>query len=149
MWRRVAIEARIDHPPERVFPYLADADTWHRFAPAVADRRRIDEGPLRTGARWAAVDRIGPFRVRFTDELAELEADRRVVWHSSAPWNSRVEYVCEPDAVGTRVLARYEGNVSGWLRLVAMLPTPVLAWILQRDFSGLRAMLASEAGRGD
>jgi len=107
-------------------------------------RRQIGEGPAGIGTKWAAIDRIGPFKVHFSDELVELDADRRVVWHSTAPWNSRVEYVCLPEPGGTRVLARYEGDVAGWLRLVALLPTAVLARILERDFKGLRARLAAD-----
>jgi hypothetical protein len=49
-----------------------------------------------------------------------------------------------PEPGGTRVLARYEGDVAGWLRLVALLPTAVLARILERDFKGLRARLAAD-----
>jgi len=144
MWRRVEIEAGIDHPPERVHAYLANPSRWHEFAPAVVLRRQIGEGPAGIGTKWAAIDRIGPFKVHFSDELVELDADRRVVWHSTAPWNSRVEYVCLPEPGGTRVLARYEGDVAGWLRLVALLPTAVLARILERDFKGLRARLAAD-----
>lgn len=146
MWRRVEIEARLDHPPERVFPYLANPARWHEFAPAVFQRRQIGDDPLGVGTRWAAIDRIGPFKVHFIDELVERDADRRVVWDSTSPWNSRVEYVCVPDGGGTRVLARYEGDVAGWLRLVALLPTFVLARILERDFKGLRSSLAVEDG---
>jgi uncharacterized protein YndB with AHSA1/START domain len=146
MWRRVEIEARLDHPPERVFPYLANPARWHEFAPAVFLRRQIGEEPLGVGTRWAAIDRIGPFKVHFTDELVELDTNRRVVWDSTTPWNSRVEYVCVPETAGTRVLARYEGDVAGWLRLVALLPTFVLARILERDFKGLRSRLAAEHG---
>jgi uncharacterized protein YndB with AHSA1/START domain len=144
MWRRVALDLRISYPPERVFPYLADPARWPEFAPAVASRRRIGDGPPGLGSRWAAVDRIGPFRVRFIDELTELEPDARVVWLSTSPWNSRVEYRLVPDADQTRILARYEGDVAGWLRLVALLPTFVLARILMRDFHGLRRRLEAE-----
>jgi len=145
VWRRVEIEASIDHPPGRVFAYLADPERWHEFAPAVVFRRQIGEGPPGIGTRWAAIDRIGPFKVHFTDQLVERETDRRVVWHSTAPWNSRVEYDCVPQSGGTRVLARYEGDVAGWLQLVALLPTAILARILARDFSGLRRRLAADA----
>ncbi|MGH2462929.1 MAG: SRPBCC family protein [Candidatus Limnocylindria bacterium] len=146
MWRRVEIEAGIDHPPGRVYAYLADPARWHQFAPAVVQRRQIGDGPRVVGTKWAAIDSIGPFRIHFTDELIELDAERRVVWHSTTPWNSRVEYVCLPESGGTRVLARYEGDVAGWLRLVALLPTVILAKILQRDFKGLRATLAADTG---
>ena len=148
MWRRVEIEASIDHPVEVVFACLADPDRWPEFAPAVERRQQITPGPITIGSRWEATDRIvGPLKVRFIDELAEHEADRRVVWRSTAPWNSRVEYVCESVADGTRVMASYEGDVAGWLRLVALLPTAVLAWILRRDFRGLRALLDADASR--
>ena len=144
MWRRVTLDVHLDHPPARVYPYLADPCRWPEFAPAVDSRRPLDSGPLQVGHRWAAVDRIGPFRVRFTDILEVVEHDRRVVWHSTSPWNSRVEYVCTPDAGGTRIYADYGGDVDAALQLVALLPTFVLAQILRRDFSGLRRVLEEE-----
>jgi hypothetical protein len=146
MWRRVTLEVFVDHPPERVFPYLADPVRWPEFAPACASRRRIGDGPPTVGSRWAAVDRIGPFRIRFTDELCEVEPDARVVWDSTTPWNSRVAYHLEPHPRGTRIEAHYAGDVAGWLRLVALLPTWVLARILLRDFHGLGHRLAAEDG---
>ena len=144
MWRRVRLEATIDHPPARVFPYLADPATWHEWAPAVVERQALGDGKPAVGSRWAAVDRIGPFRIRFTDELVVLDADERVVWDSTTPWNSRVEYRCVLEKGGTRVFASYEGDVAGWLRLVALLPTPILRRILMRDFKGLRRLLAAQ-----
>ena len=145
MWRRVRLETVIDHPPESVFPYLADPARWHEFAPAVVERVPVGTVPEPgVGARWAAVDRIVLFKVRFQDELVALDANERVVWDSSTPWNSRVEYRCVPESGGTRILASYEGDVAGWLRLVALLPTPILRRILMRDFHGLERRLAAE-----
>lgn len=142
MWRRVQLEATIDHPPTHVFPYLADPARWIEWAPAVIERLSLGDGEPVVGSRWAAVDQIGPFRIRFTDELVVLETNERVVWDSTTPWNSRVEYRCVAEAGGTRVFASYEGDVAGWLRLVALLPTAILRRILMRDFIGLRRRLA-------
>jgi len=86
MWRRIEVNARVDHPVERVFAYLANPLLWHEFAPACVFRRQIGDLPLEVGTRWMATDQIGPFRFHFVDELAELEPDRRVVWLSSTPW---------------------------------------------------------------
>jgi uncharacterized protein YndB with AHSA1/START domain len=144
VWRRVTLDVHLDHPPSRVYPYFADPGRWPEFAPAVHSRRPLDTGPLAVGQRWASVDQIGPFRVHFTDVLEVLEHDRRVVWHSTSPWNSRVEYLCTLDRGGTRVQADYGGDVASGLRLVALLPTFVLARILLRDFAGLRRALAAE-----
>lgn len=148
MWRRVTLEAWIAHPPARVFPLLADPARWPDFAPAVDRRVRIGAGPPVVGSRWTAVDRIiGPFRVHFEDVLEEVDPDRRVVWHSTAPWNSRVEYVCAAEGQGTRVHASYEGDISGWLRVVGVLPHFGWVLILRRDFLGLERLLDADGER--
>ena len=141
MWLSVTLDAYLDHPPSLVFPYLANPASWPEFAPAVHSRRPVEEGPLRVGDRWAAVDRIGPFRIRFTDVLDTLEPNHRVVWFSTSPWNSRVEYLCSPEARGTRVHATYEGDVAGWLRVTGVLPRVAWVRILRRDFTGLNRLL--------
>jgi hypothetical protein len=146
MWRRIEVTARVDHPVERVFPYLADPLLWHELTPAVVFRRQIGDQPPGVGTRWMATDQIGPFRFHFVDELAELEPMSRVLWISSAPWNAWVEYRCIPETDGTRIEATYEGDVVGLLRvLVGWLPTAVFGWILSRDFRRLDRVLSREA----
>ena len=150
MWRRVVVHATIDQPVERVFAFLADPASWPQFVPAVVVRRPIGSGPMQVGRTWEATDRIGPFKIHFIDELAEIEPDHRVVWLSSSPWNSRVEYVCTAQDRTTRIRATYEGDIAGCLRLIAWLPGPLVAWILAKDFKRLGALLAARAtGRGD
>jgi uncharacterized protein YndB with AHSA1/START domain len=144
MWREVEVQAVIDQPVERVFAYLVNPLLWRDFAPACVMRRPLSGGHPRVGARWESADRIGPFTVRFVDELAELEPNRRVVWRSSAPWNARVEYACEPDPAGTRIRATYGGAMSGALRPLAIVPRPVMGWILAQDFRRLRGVLAAD-----
>ena len=145
MRRHVEVNATIAHPVERVFAYLADPLRWHEFAPACVFRRQIGDELPDIGTRWMATDRIGPFRFHFVDELAELEPNRRVVWLSSAPWNSRVEYVCTPVGESTNVRARYEGDISGFLRLLTWwAPPSVVRWILSQDFRRLDRRLERE-----
>ena len=146
MWRRIVVTARVDHPVERVFAYLADPLLWHEFAPAVVFRRQVGDGPRHVGTRWMATDQVGPFRFHFIDELAELEPNRRAVWTSSSPWNAWVEYQCTPEIDGTKIRATYEGDVVGLLRvLVGWLPSGVFGWILARDFVRLNRVLARES----
>ena len=146
MWREVQVDTRIDHPVHLVFAYLTDPLRWHEFAPACIYRRQIDDGPAQVGTRWESIDMIGPFPFRFTDTLAELEPGQRVVWLSSAPWNARVEYACVPDGAGTRIRARYQGDISGPLRLlVGWLPAAATQWILAQDFRRLGGVLARRA----
>jgi hypothetical protein len=147
VWKRVVVDASLPYPPDRVHPYLADPARWPEFAPAVAFRQRIGHGPPEVGSRWWAVDRIGPFRVRFADVLESIVPGERVVWHSTSPWNSRVEYVCTPEGGGTRVHATYEGDIAGWLSLTAFLPDSVWRRILRRDFDGLTRLIDAADGR--
>jgi uncharacterized protein YndB with AHSA1/START domain len=148
MWRRVAVNTSIQQPVERVFAYLVDPCRWHEFAPACVYRRQIGDAPPEIGTRWEATDLIGPFPMRFIDELVELEPNRRVVWFSSAPWNARVEYACLPDTDGgTRIRATYEGDISGPLRvLVGWIPGSATHWILAQDFRRLNRVLARADG---
>lgn len=149
MWRRIVVNARVDHPIERVFGYLADPLLWHEFAPAVVFRRQVGDQLPEIGTRWMSTDQIGPFRFHFVDELEELEPNRRVSWLSSAPWNARVEYHCTADGASTLVRATYEGDVVGFLRvLVGWLPASVFGWILSRDFHRLNRVLSDDV-RGE
>jgi uncharacterized protein YndB with AHSA1/START domain len=146
MRRHVEVNATIAHPVDRVFAYLADPSRWHEFAPACVYRRQIGDQQPRIGTRWMATDRIGPFHFHFIDELVELEPNRRVVWLSSAPWDSRVEYVCTPAGETTDIHARYEGDITGFLRLLtAWLPPGVVRWVLSQDFRRLDRRLEREA----
>lgn len=148
MRKRITVDARLDHPVDRVFAYLADPMRWHEFAPAVVLRRPISDGALRIGSRWESTDRVIAFRIHFVDELVEYEPNVRLVWSSSAPWNALTTYRCEADDGGTRVRATYEGDVSGWLRILSYVPGAVIGWILAGDFRRLRRRLAADARAG-
>jgi hypothetical protein len=146
-WERVVVvEATVDHPVQAVFPYLADPTSWPEFVPAVEFRERIDAGPPRVGSRWKGTDRLGPFRIHFIDQLELIDENRRVVWLSTAPWNSRVEYACEESGTGTHIRAEYVGDLGGSTRWqVGWLP--IWAWrlILSQDFRRLNRLLARKA----
>jgi len=45
------------------------------------------------------------------------------------------------------VTACYEGDVSGWLRILSWAPTSAIAFFLERDFKRLRRVLARQTGQ--
>lgn len=144
--RRIVVDATVNHGIDAVFAYLSDPTKWHDFAPAVEFRAQIDAGPPVVGTRWMATDRIGPFRAHFIDRLDILDENRRVVWVSSAPWNSRVEYLCTQFGTATRIRASYAGELSDSLRWqVGWLPGWAWHTILAQDFRRLDRMLARDA----
>lgn len=144
--RHIVVDAFVNHPVDAVFPYLSEPTKWHDFAPAVEFREQIGDEAPKVGTRWRGTDRLGPFRIHFIDELDLLDENRRVVWVSTAPWNSRVEYACEPSGTGTRVHADYFGRLSGTTRWqVGWLP--IWGWhlILVQDFRRLDRLLTRKA----
>ncbi|WP_460719912.1 SRPBCC family protein [Microbacterium aureliae] len=142
--RRVLVETTVHHPVERVFPYLRDPTKWHDFAPAVVFRDQIGDGAAVVGTRWRATDRIGPFRIHFIDELEALDDNRRAVWLSSSPWNSRVEYACDPRGASTGIRADYFGVLDGSLRWqLGWMPDWATHGILAQDFRRLNRLLAA------
>ena len=144
--RRILVDATVNHRVEDVFPYLSDPTRWHDFAPAVEFRRQIDAGIPGVGTRWAATDRIGPFRIHFIDRLESIDENRRVVWVSSSPWNARVEYACANAGLRTRVRASYAGELSDCLRWqVGWLPEWAWHQILAQDFRRLDRLLTLKA----
>ena len=144
--RHIVVDATVDHPVDAVFAYLADPTKWRDFAPAAEFREQIDAGAPRVGTRWRGTDRLGPFRIHFIDQLDLLDENRRVVWLSTAPWNSRVEYACEESGTGTRIRADYLGRLSGSARWqVGWLPIWGWRLILAQDFRRLERLLTRKA----
>jgi len=144
--RSIVVDATVNHRIDAVFAYLSNPTKWHDFAPAVEFRKQIDAGPPLVGTRWMATDRIGPFRAHFIDQLDLLDENRRVVWLSSAPWNSRVEYACEATGTGTRIRAEYVGELSDSLRWqIGWIPAWAWHLILAQDFRRLDRLLTRKA----
>ena len=110
-----------EHPIHKVFPYLAEPERWLEYVPALIERTKIGDGPVGPGTKWRSIDRVGPLKVEFTDELVELEPNSRVVFRQSSPWNSLVEYRVEADGDRTVLHVHWEGKLEGkiwWLDLM-------------------------------
>ena len=72
MWRRIEVTARVDHPVERVFPYLADPMLWHELTPAVVFRRQIGD---RRSVRQQLDQGMAPERLFFVIKSARPPTD--------------------------------------------------------------------------
>ena len=110
-----------EHPVQRVFPYLSEPERWLEYVPALIERTKIGDGPVGPGTKWKSIDRVGPLKVEFTDELVELEPNTRVVFRQSSPWNSLVEYRVEAAGDRTVLYVHFESKPGGkirWLHLM-------------------------------
>ena len=138
---RIDFTISFAQPVEVVFPYLADPSTWGDYVPAVVERSLKTDGPIGPGSTWKSIDRVGPFRVEFTDELVELESDRRVRWRHSPPWNALTECLVEPTESGCDVSVHFEARLTGKLRWMDLMPDAMATRVLRADFERLRRLL--------
>ena len=138
----IAIEVNLRHSVELLWPYLADPERWPEWIPALEERTRLDDGPLQPGSTWKSVDRVGPFRVEFTDKLVEIEPMRRVVFEESAPWNGWGEYLLEPtDEGGATLRVRFEAKPRGTIRFLGWLPDALSTYVMKKDYQRLERLL--------
>lgn len=143
---RIVDDFSIGHPVEKVWPYLTVPEKWLEFIPALVERTRLNTGPVEPGAEWKSVDRIGPWKIEFTDRLAEIEPETRVVWIQSEPWNARTEYRLEPvDDHQSVIHMDFEANLSGWMRLMELLPASMLNRTIRNDYRRLEQHLDEES----
>jgi Polyketide cyclase / dehydrase and lipid transport len=58
--------------PEDVFSYVADLSHHPEWIDSVVSAHRVDNGPLAVGSRVQATRRAGPWKLRYTEEMSEL-----------------------------------------------------------------------------
>ncbi len=141
---RLRFSSVLDAPLEQVFLYQADPARWPEYIPAVVEVRPLGSPELVVGSRWAQVDRMGPLLVRMVQELEAIEAPRRVVWRTGAPYHGVEETVCTPEGPGTRVSVTFDARPTGWLRLLDLVPDRLLVrGSYAADLARLERLLAS------
>lgn len=138
---RTVFSVRYEHPVERVFPYLSEPEKWLEYVPALIERTRLDDGPVQPGTVWKSADRVGPMTVEFTDELIDLDVDRRVKFKQSAPWNSLTEYTVQAEDGATVVNVRFEAIPSGKLWWLGLIPDRLASRIYKEAFDELGDVL--------
>jgi uncharacterized protein YndB with AHSA1/START domain len=141
---RTVFAVRYEHPVEIVWSYLAEPEKWLEYVPALVERTRIDSGPIGPGSRRRSVDRVGPLRVEFTDELVAIEPFHRVIFKQSSPWNSKTEYRVEADGNGTVVHVHFEGTPTGKIRWLDLMPDWLATRVYRNDMQNLTRVLGTE-----
>ena len=93
--------ATLDHPPDDVFAYVADAQnnpTWHEH---VRETRWLDDGPPRLGRRARQTGHLFGRTWHFVAEVAEWDPPRRVAFQVIQGYRVRTTIRVEPSGTGT------------------------------------------------
>jgi hypothetical protein len=108
------VTARIDASPEAVWSVLTDASGYTEWDSGV---ERV-EGQIAPGAKISVFSKISPGRA-FPVTVAELDANRRMVWSGGMPlglFTGERTFTLSPEDGGTRFTMREE--FSGLLPLI-------------------------------
>ncbi len=133
---------------EAAFAYVADFARQAEWDPNTASSRRIDDGPLGVGARFALEVRMGGRTAAMEYRISEFTAPSRVVLvgEGSGVW-SQDAITFSDTPTGTRVDYVAEIRLSGLLGIVQPLLGRVFAGIARDAVAGMKRELDARAVR--
>lgn len=113
----------INRSPGDVFAYLAQFENLPRWNYAIAETRKVSNGPVGVGARYVQL-RTVPNRSEEAFEVVEFEPDRRLVIRGGfGPFSGDASYELDTAANSTVLTNTFDLHASGPLNLV----TPLLS----------------------
>jgi carbon monoxide dehydrogenase subunit G len=138
------IETRLE--PEAAFDFIADFANASAWDPGTATSRRIDDGPIRVGSRFALGVRMAGAVRPMAYRIVELEPGRRVVLAGSGSGVEATDTISfEPSSRGTRIEYRADIRLVGWRRLLEPLAGGAFARIAREARDGMQRTLDERA----
>ncbi len=112
MNERVVFHQRfVPAPPEAVFDLLADPSQHSLIdGSGMVRAARGEPNRLALGSKFAMSMRMGPIPYRITNEVVELEEDRRIAWTHIG--GHRWRWELEPHEGGTRVTESFDWSTA-------------------------------------
>jgi hypothetical protein len=126
---RVIRTFTVSYPMRHVVDYLADLAHMVQWNPGTVECRRLDEGPVREGARWRSVSRFRGRRAELAYRLDRFDADRLVFIGENSTTTAIDDLVFQDHGAVTEIVYRTTVELRGPARLAAPL--------LRREFERL------------
>jgi carbon monoxide dehydrogenase subunit G len=111
----------IARPIEEVFAFLADGENDVKFSPRVQEIRKLTDGPIGVGTRFASTVKDAGMTTKREFELTEFVVPTRIRWaerSKNAVTATVGGYDLAPDGDGTRVTIFNELEGHGFGKLV-------------------------------
>lgn len=135
----------ISRRPQDVFSYVADPAHQPEWIQNVVSAHQEGDGPLAVGSRVLATRRVGPWRLRYTEEMVELHPPRTWANHGvgGIPVIAIANGTVAPldDGRRSRVTISCEFQGHGIGKLLVPLLARRLAKQLPRDEQKLKELL--------
>ena len=145
----VVAEVDISRPPEQIFDYCSDPGREPEWNPMMKTSKKITDGPVGVGSRYATEFVKGPPMVMECTGYQRPSA-WSLVGRSSALTAGGGGRVL-PAAGGSHLIMRMELEPRGFLRLAAPLLRRRMRPMLERDLANIKSVLErdSMAGAGE
>ena len=131
----------INKPPREVFALWSEAERYPEWFDMSLERRKITEGPMATGSKYHAVDKMPPGRrVESTLEITAYDPNGYVAATLSAPINASWEATFDEVSEGTSMTFKTVVRLSGLQALVAPL---LQRWAKRQLQNGLNRFKAA------
>ena len=138
----------VDAPLDRVAEYLSDLTSSVEWDPHTVACRRLDDGPVAVGSRYAHTREFTGYKVTVEFEVVEYEPRARIVWQGDTGLASgREEFVFVDGGGATTVSHTVQVELKGVAaRFGARMLQPVMNRIANDGEGVLRARLESLQG---
>jgi carbon monoxide dehydrogenase subunit G len=133
-------------PPDRVFPWLIEADKVPRWQSGLRRYERADAGPLRLGSRIHEDLEVSGYSLKLELEVVRLDPPGRAdLRFEGSGFRAVNEYTVSPAAGGSRVTWAIEGDATSFK---ARLIVPMVQSKLQDKLDGDLARLGGAIAAG-
>ncbi|MFP3913444.1 MAG: SRPBCC family protein [Actinomycetota bacterium] len=134
---------QVQRPRDEVFAYTADFSHSAEWDPGVVSSRRIGEGPVERGARFALEVEFGSGTTPMTYEITEYEPDSRVVLVGRGEKVEAVDEIRFESRDGT-TLIDYTADLTfhNYLKYLGPFVSPLIRRVGTRAMDGLAGVLS-------
>jgi uncharacterized protein YndB with AHSA1/START domain len=137
----------IKRRPDEVFAFLAHFENVPQWNYAIAETRKITDGPVGVGSRYRQT-RTLPTRSEETFAVTEFEPVHRLsIGGGLGPFEGEVLYLLEPMGNATVLTNTMTLQPSGPLRLVAPLAAPRVKAAVAANLDTLKQILEADGDR--
>lgn len=137
----------IRRPAGVVFAYLTDPDNSPLWQPSVVEVRRLADGPLVVGSRFAEVRRLLGRGFESVFEVTRLEPPHRsAVRVVEGPVAGHASYALREVPDGTELRLAYQMDAAGYFRVAEQLVTRLLVREFEASLGHLKDLLEARVG---
>ena len=143
---RIDTNIMINRPVEEVWNYFIDNENVPKWALGISEMRYITEGPMNVGTRCAWTQTFLGKKMDSIVETTEFEPYKHITFKAmTGPVPFTYHYTFEPNAGGTYLTVRLEGEPGGFFKLAEPVLNMTANRQLHNSFENLKDLIEAEA----